>query len=135
MKKTSLILALCFSVFADDNDIARKIYLSIAQEVTHKEKTIFYVHGSVDALDALSVKKINDCDSADIVILSTWKKLPKSCLNKPLFTTRYRIFTNKKKVFGAFFWQKGRPNIIFSQKRLNEQNISLSSEFDRFIEQ
>jgi hypothetical protein len=59
---------------------------------------------------------------------------PQQCSNKPIFTNNYRLFKNFPQIIGAFFWQKGRPNIIFDAERLKEQNIVLDPSYDKYIE-
>lgn len=79
------------------------------------------------------LKIVDNCSKAEVVILSTVKEIPKSCKGKILFGTRYAHLANLN-VTGAFFWQKGRPNILFYQKRLDKHNIKLDSSFNKYIE-
>lgn len=51
-----------------------------------------------------------------------------------LFSTSLDLFTHDDRIVGAFFWQKGRPNLIFLRSRLEQHNLTLSSDFDTFIE-
>lgn len=63
------------------------------------------------------------------------KKLPKTIKkNVLIFTTNIDLFYDNDQVIGAFYWQKGRPNLIFLRERLKKYNIKLSSEFENYIE-
>jgi len=54
--------------------------------------------------------------------------------NSILFSTDIELFYNDARVIGAFYWQKGRPNLIFLQQRLEQYGLKLSSEFNPYIE-
>lgn len=51
-----------------------------------------------------------------------------------IFTTDINLFYKDKRIIGAFYWQKGRPNLMFLQSRLDKYNLSLSNEFKDYIE-
>ncbi len=52
-----------------------------------------------------------------------------------LFVGSYPLLLeHTKEAIGGFFWQKGRPNIIFLRKNLQEHNITLPQEFAKYIE-
>lgn len=51
-----------------------------------------------------------------------------------LFGTDYDMLEQDARVIGAFYWQKGRPNLIFLRERLREHNLTLSSDFEKYIE-
>ena len=135
MRKLFLILVLGFTLFASDETLATKIYLSIAKEVVYTGTPTFYLHGKIKYLHKnKEIKTTQICQEADIVVLNDLSGLPKSCQGKLLFTTRYRTYVENKSIIGAFFWQKGRPNIIFRRSLLEENHILLSSSFNKFIE-
>jgi len=54
--------------------------------------------------------------------------------NKLFFTNNYKKLLSDTKYFGAFFWSKSRPNIVFVENRLAKYNISLPSSYKQFIE-
>ena len=135
MRKLLLTLLIGFSLFASDTELAIKIYLSIARACTGKSEPKFYLHGDVKTLQGTKdITAVYTCEEADIVILSTMEQLPEACQNKLLFTSRYKIFSKTPEVIGAFFWQKGRPNIIFRRESLEKHHITLDSTFDKYIE-
>lgn len=54
--------------------------------------------------------------------------------NKLFFTNNYKKLIKNKKYFGAFFWNKSRPNIVFVKQRLSQKKISLPYSYKQFIE-
>lgn len=135
MKKIFLSLLIITSLYANDIKLASKIFNNIISEITQKTNSKVYLHTNIKSLEEYqgSIVEVYDCEEADVVILSTLKNIPDKCNGKVLFGTRYYHLKNKK-VIGAFFWQKGRPNILFYQKRLYEHSIYLSTEFNQYIE-
>ena len=57
-----------------------------------------------------------------------------SISNKLFFTNNYKKLLSDKKFFGAFFWNKSRPNIVFIKRRLEEKSIKLPKNYDQFVE-
>jgi len=54
--------------------------------------------------------------------------------NKPiLFVTDYRLLKNSKEVVGAFYWRKGRSQLLFINSRLQEHNITLPAAYQNFM--
>ncbi len=71
--------------------------------------------------------------SARLVIVS--KKVPENIpSNAILISTEYSLLAKEPRIVGAFFWQKGRPNILFIRERMEKANIVLGHEFDKYIE-
>ena len=112
------------------------IFNKLITAVTTKEHPKVYIFTQNDALEKYpgSLVLVENCKDADVVILSTLKNLPEACKGKILFGTRYMHLRNPQ-VIGAFFWQKGRPNILFYQYRLDQHHIKLNENFQKYIEQ
>jgi hypothetical protein len=51
------------------------------------------------------------------------------------FTNNYKKLIADERFFGALFWSKSRPNIIFIKKRLKAQKITLPENYNRYIEE
>ena len=135
MIKLLLILFLITTTWASDDKKASNIFNLIAMKLTDKSTPTIYLHKGNSSLEKYpgNLNITTECAKADLVILSTIKDIPKECLEKVLFGTRYSHLKNKN-VVGSFFWQKGRPNILFYKQRLKEHKIKLDSSFDRYIE-
>lgn len=135
LRKLLLLLVLGFTLYASDSTLATKIYLSIAKEIAGKNVPTFYLHGNIKYLNKnKEIKALKACAKADIVILNELSGLPEECQGKLLFTTHYSTYIENKNILGAFFWQKGRPNIIFRRSLLEKNKVVLSSSFNKFIE-
>ena len=135
MIKSLLTLFLITSVYASDDKKASGIFNLIVKEITKKENANVHIHTNIYSIEQYpgNIHIVDDCKEADLVILSTNKDIPKECNQKILFGTRYSHLKNKN-VVGAFFWQKGRPNILFYQKRLQMYNVKLEPSFNKYIE-
>ena len=111
------------------------IFNQIVQSVTAEKKPKVYIYKEIKSVSKYpkALQIVKDCALADIVLLSSTQDIPKDCNHKILFGTRYKHLQNPD-VIGAFFWQKGRPNILFYKNRLNKHGIVLDSSFDKYIE-
>ena len=135
--KTLLVMLLISTtvLFANDIELESAIFNKVLTAVTAKERPKVYIYQHNDSLEKYpgKLQLVKDCKDADIVLVSTLKNLPKECEGKILFATRYSHLLNPN-VIGAFFWQKGRPNILFYKYRLEEKNIQLDKSFEKYIE-
>lgn len=74
------------------------------------------------------------CENASLLVLTDEIELDKSCKNRATFVMSYELLRKNKHSFGAFFWKKGRPNIILLSPRMSSQNISASSTLEGYME-
>lgn len=80
-------------------------------------------------------------EEADIVLVTEEKALNKVLYRvniesgrKPIiFVTNYHFLKISNKIVGAFYWRKGRSQLLFIKSRLNEHNITLPKEYQNFI--
>ena len=81
-------------------------------------------------------KKINAVDeSGDARLIIVAKKVPQNFSNTAvIITTEYSLLAKDERIVGAFFWQKGRPNLLFLRNRMQKANLTLGHEFDKYIE-
>lgn len=122
-------------LFANDQAFASKIFNEVVHAVVKKAEVKVYIHENIDSLERFPGRLhiTHSCKDADIVILSDDKDIPIACQSKLLFGTRYKHMKNQD-VIGAFFWQKGRPNILFYKKRLDQHHIELDPKFHKYVE-
>lgn len=79
------------------------------------------------------MEPVNDPRNAHFLIIAG--KIPSGLSTQNiLFTTEYELLAKDERFIGAFFWQKGRPNLLFLRSRLQKANLSLGHEFDKYIE-
>lgn len=76
------------------------------------------------------------CTSSNFIFVKRSIEDKELCINsnKIYFTNNYQKLLVDEKYFGAFFWSKSRPNIVFIKDRLSQRNIVLSKEYSQFIE-
>ncbi|GEM_PF-340952 len=147
-----IVLLLCFSFcfgklpvkeFSNEKELEIRILEKIFSDITGKRKVKVYLLGNKSNYFSTNMKKysknlkeIKNCKEADIVFLAgRYKnKLPKSCYGKVVFSSRRKDVFIRKNCIGAFFWKKGRPNILFIREKLNRKKVKLPSEYDKFIE-
>ncbi|MEA3370477.1 MAG: hypothetical protein U9Q40_03990 [Campylobacterota bacterium] len=135
MKIILLAFFIITTLCASDDKKASTIFNLIAKNITKKTAPNIYLHKYNKSIKKYpgNLNIVTKCEEADLVILSTTKDIPQECSKKILFGTRYSHLKNSN-VLGAFFWQKGRPNILFYQERLKREKIKLSPSFDKYIE-
>lgn len=120
-----------------ETEIEAKIIQRIAKSSLKESIKIFIPNITSQERDIYSeyFEISEDCQSANFVFdkdgLSKY-----SCENvdKLFFTNNYKRLIANQKYYGAFFWNKSRPNIVFIQQRLNKNNIILTDEYTQFIE-
>ncbi len=77
------------------------------------------------------------CKNADFIITADSKNY-KNLTKKDkilIISTSYRDYQNNKQTdIAAFFWQKGRPNLILNAKILKEKGITLPKIYKKYVE-
>ena len=81
---------------------------------------------------APSLKLTKEFKKADILLVNSSAEIPKGN-TKIIFTTNSSVFESDENAVGAFYWEHGRPKIIFLKSRLSEKNITLSPSFHRYV--
>ncbi|MBK3332838.1 hypothetical protein GWK41_07130 [Persephonella atlantica] len=74
---------------------------------------------------------VNSCENADIVVVG---KEIENCRGKIMVVTRYYLLKKYDNAVAAFYWYKGRPNIIFVKEKLKKYRISLPEEFLKYVD-
>ena len=76
-----------------------------------------------------------NCESANF-IFDKRGLINTSCAkaDKLFFTNNYKKLIANDKYYGAFFWNKSRPNIVLIKQRLQNNHITLPQEYSQFIE-
>ncbi len=136
MKYLVLLFFSSLLLSSEIDKIESKIIMSMIDAVnTHKGFSIYTNSQKLkNILPAQMVVFVDDCSGADIAILEK-SKIEKNCMDIPIITLEYDLLKKYPNSIGSFFWQKGRPNIVFIKSRLKNQNILLDSAFDEFIEE
>jgi len=134
-----LTLLLTLSSFASDSslDLEVKILEKIISEIfINKEKIIW--SDNKELCTAIRKKELikttPECKKATIMVLKDIKNLSKECANSVIFVLDYELLSKVPKSFGAFFWKKGRPNVVILKSRLNSLSIQASNDLDPYLE-
>lgn len=121
---------------ANENVIAAQIIDRVVTAFFHGDRVTAWgetaVHQQIIRHSSL-METTKDPHLAQFLIVS--KKIPENVSKTGIvFTTEYGMLENNKRIVGAFFWQKGRPNLLFIRNRLHKANLTLGHEFDKYIE-
>ena len=79
-------------------------------------------------------KVVDDCNDAKLIVLSKKPNLPKDVRNKHIFVLDYDLLNEIPESFGAFFWKKGRPNVVFIKPRIQKHSLKLSANLKPYVE-
>ncbi|MDO8454427.1 MAG: hypothetical protein Q7S59_07655 [Sulfurimonas sp.] len=137
MKYLVLLFFFSLLLFSSEIDkIESKIIMRMIDAVSsHKILSIYTNCQKLkEILPAEKIIFVDDCSDANLAILEK-SKIEKNCTDIPIITLEYDLLKKYPNSIGSFFWQKGRPNIIFIKSRLENQNIDLDNAFDEFIEE
>lgn len=122
------------------SQIKAQIILSIAHLVTHKKIVKIYVDDP-SFLDIFKnsgyIKRVSNCFQADVVITKNSQNIKKQCKKKQIniISTTYKDYKQNSDIdFGAFFWQKGRPNMLINSKIIQKRSISLPRSYFKYLD-
>ncbi len=139
--KNILMLIFIFSTSFANNSIAvlkAKIIKNIAEILVKKKVVRVYVTDP-NFYDIFRVqndfKKAISPKYADIILTNNSIKY-ENLKHKPcIISTNYKDYKNHTDIdWGAFFWQKGRPNIILNAKILKQKHIKIPMQYDNYVE-
>jgi hypothetical protein len=74
-----------------------------------------------------------ECINADLIIAGE-RLRDKKCRGKIMVVTKYYLLKEYKDAVAAFYWHKGRPNLIFIEERLKQYRISIPDKYKKFID-
>ena len=137
MKKLIITLTLfLIPLFSSEITTASKIMERISSALIQKNEIFVFAKDSkyiAIVKSSNKLKNVSSCEEADMIL--TEMRITSLC-NKEvlLFATTYLAFIKSPDSIGAFFYQKGRPNIIFREENLKKHNITLPKEFEKYIE-
>ena len=129
------------TLFGDTlSQIKAQIILNIAHIITHNKIVKIYVDDP-SFLDIFqnrhNIIRVMNCFRADIIITKNSKNIKQKCKNKQvnIISTTYRDYKQNSNIdFGAFFWQKGRPNMLINSKIIQKRNIHLSRSYYKYLD-
>jgi len=128
-----LSLLLFDTLFASNNEweelILQKMLHSISKSkniaVYSKDKSLMHEFKNSD-----SIRSVASCQNCDFILA---KDDVNSSCHKPTIVFSYYEYLNTPTAVGVFFWQKGRPTIRFSAKRLKHFDLQVRGELSKFV--
>ena len=147
MKKIIILFILSYGqLIALDKESTLDFYQHILGALTSATPIYVYVEDKeyrdvfMHADKILLGKQMKD---SDVVLLTnkamlekvlSQKKSDMGKVKKPIFfATDYHILKASEEVIGAFYWKKGRAQLLFVKKRLDAHGIILSKEYQKYI--
>jgi hypothetical protein len=130
MKKFILIY-LFFVVQLFGMSAESKIMKLIFESIFQKQVVIVFVDSEQksDIIKDAGFVVAPSCSKADVIYTSD---ILEHCAQKPIFTDNYETFKQNRNVFGAFYWTKGRPNIMFDSKRMEVLELILPENLKKY---
>lgn len=127
-----------------------------------RESTLKIYHGIFSALSSKTMNSVYTTDKEYRKVFSTSKRISlakkpeesdivlitnnvtlenilkdyntdKSAKRPILFVTDYRFLKYSEEIIGAFYWRKGRSQLLFINKRLQQHNIQLPKAYKNFM--
>lgn len=127
-----------YSYASSTADIKAKIIENISR-VFIKNKIIKLYVADKTFNDVFNVNKnlqrVTKIKDANIILTNDSAKFKD--LKSPIYviSTSYKDYKNALSFdCAAFFWQKGRPNLILNSKVIKDKKIKLSKQYNRFVE-
>ena len=147
MKKILILLIFLYGhLYALEKKSTLKMYHSIFAALSPKASIAVYTNDK-EYRDVFSHSKrifLSDkLQDADIVLITDertlnnilyWVKANTNMEKKPiLFVTNYHFLDKSDDILGAFYWRKGRSQLLFIRDRLKEHNITLPQAYKNFM--
>jgi len=137
LKKIFITILLgCTLLLAESSLVEKKIYSHILHAL-YPEKAGIKVWSDDKNKEAIlqkipKVQLIKSPKDADFVLIQKDKDIH---TNGVIFVTNYHMLQHyKKDAIGGFYWQKGRPNILFLKPNLQKYKIRLPKDMQEYIE-
>ena len=131
-----LFITLSGLLFSANVNTERRIYQHILHALyPHKESIAIWSddQNKKDILQNIpKVKLVKTPQQADFVLLHKKKGIDTKGL---IFVTDYHLLKYyDKDAIGGFYWQKGRPNILFLKQNLKKHHIKLPADMQEYVE-
>lgn len=129
-----------------DTESTLKIYQGIFHALSSKTPINVYTNDKEYRDVFLHSKKIvlsNTLEASDIALVTDERTLKNILYTKNsnrnfdkkpiIFVTNYHFLKISKEIVGAFYWRKGRSQLLFIKNRLKQHNITLPKEYQNFM--
>jgi hypothetical protein len=146
LKKIIILLILFYSgLHALERESTLKMYHGIFSALSSKAMISVYTDDQEYKKVFATSKRIvlsKKPEESDITLItnrsSLRRMLKRNRVNynteKPiLFVTDYHFLKDSEDIVGAFYWRKGRSQLLFIKKRLEQQDIRLPEAYQNFM--
>jgi len=124
--------------YSKEAELEAKIIAEIATASLHGKIKLFIPHMSEmeEKVYSKYFTLSSKCETSNFVFVNKAVEKESLCdnTNRLFFTNNYRKLLSDEKYFGALFWNKSRPNIVFIQNRLEIKAIELPKTYDQFVD-
>ena len=122
-----------------ETELEAKIVSKIARSSLETKEPMLYIpqiSQSDKEIYSQFFKLSSSCENANFVFVKKSVDVTQECKkeDKLFFTNNYQKLLLDNRYFGAFFWNKSRPNIVFIKERLEDKKVALPHEYEQFIE-
>lgn len=147
MKKFLFLSILTIShIFGAEKQSTLNIYISIFSALAPVSPVVVYTDDKnlkmifkdsekiqlADSLDYADIALVTGMHSLKSILSSLGKQKDNS--SKPLvIVTDFRFLKYSERIAGAFYWRKGRSQLVFIEKRLRQFNIALPKEYHKYL--
>ena len=123
-----------FTTIVNASNPTLKLYEKIFSSIFQTSVIDVYVDDETrDIIKDSSIFHIVDyCYDDTVVLVGNFKNEPKYCQKNLLFATNYRSFRHNNNAFGAYYWKKGRPQLIFRESVLDRFNLKLPTSLKKY---
>lgn len=143
MKKILFILLILIELQALEKNSTLKLYIDIFSTLS-SQNVIFVYTNDREYIDIFSdsshIKLTSKLEDANIALVTNHKTL-KYVLDKKrasykspiIFVTDYKLLKESHDIVGAFYWRKGRSQLLFIKDRLANYGIDLPYDYQKFV--
>jgi len=121
------------TLFASNNEWEGLILQKMLHSMSKSKNIVIYSKDKAlirEFQNAQSIQIVKNCAKCDFILAK--ENINISC-NKPAIVFSYYEYLNTPTAVGVFFWQKGRPTIRFSAKRLKYFELHVKGELSKFV--
>jgi hypothetical protein len=135
MRIILITFALILNLFANSSEIEVKIYENILSNFnTNSKIKVYSDNKNISNIIKMYSNKLEISNKIDAKFYILSSKIDSLSSDKIVIVTSYNLLKDMKSSIGAFYWKKGRPNILFIQERLKNKNLILNSSYNKYIE-
>jgi uncharacterized pyridoxamine 5'-phosphate oxidase family protein len=136
MRIIFLLAIMLLNLFANSSEVEVKIYEKIISNFDKNNKVKVYSNDKniLNEIKKYSKKLIisNKKDAKVYILSANIENIPDE---KIVIVTNYGLLKDIKNSLAAFYWKKGRPNILFIKDRIKKRNLSLNKEYNKYSEE